>query len=369
MSPEEGAVAARSTPRADGYGWPAEWAPHAATWLSWPHNPETWPGRLDAVERAFVEMVAALAPHERVEICVRDEAEAARVTALLDERDGAVAAQARCHVIPTDDAWARDHGPLFVARADGLAVVDFDFDAWGGKYPPWSRDAEVARRVAEALGLPCYRPGLVLEPGSIDGDGAGTVLTTEACLLHPNRGGGRARDRDALERALGDHLCADRVVWLGDGIEGDDTDGHVDDVTRFVARNRIVTAVEPDPADRNHAPLADNLARLHALRRDAWPQLEIVELPMPGRLEADGDRLPASHANFYIANGVVLMPAFGGASDAHAAAVLGECMPGREIVPIDARDLVVGLGAVHCLTQQQPATPGPAGGPRGPETA
>lgn len=354
-----------ATPRADGYRWPAEWEPHAATWLSWPHNPETWPGRLAAVESVFVEMVAALAPFERVEINVADAALAERVRGLLRARDGALEARVGFHAIATDDAWVRDHGPLFVVRdrEDApVAVVDFEFQAWGGKYPPWDQDAEVARAVAAELALPCYDAGFVLEPGGIDGDGRGTLLTTESCLLNPNRGGGRARERAALEALLGEMLGAQRVVWLGDGIVGDDTDGHVDDITRFVAPDRVVTAVEPDARDANHAPLAENLARLEALRASSWPALEIVRLPMPPALVVDGVRLPASHANFYIANEVVLMPTFGGASDARAAAVLAECLPGRRVVGIPSADLVVGLGAVHCLTQQQPALPRSASG-------
>jgi agmatine deiminase len=366
-----------SCPRDDGYRWPAEWEPHAATWLSWPHNAETWPGaRIAAVERAFVDMVQALALHERVEINVGDEAMAERVRSLLAERDGALEARVGFHTIPTDDAWVRDHGPLFVTRNAAhhaaaceedrapMAIVDFEFQAWGGKYPPWDRDARVARAVADELGLPRYEPGCVLEPGGIDGNGRGALLTTESCLLHPNRGGGRARSRDELERILGETLSANRVVWLGDGIVGDDTDGHVDDITRFVAPDVVVTAVEPDAGDANHAPLAENLRRLSALRAESWPNLDIVLLPMPAPLMAGGDRLPASHANFYLANGVVLMPVFGGASDARAAAVLAECLPGREVVGIESADLVYGLGAVHCLTQQQPASPAAAADPR-----
>ena len=358
-----------ATPRAAGYRWPAEWEPHAATWLSWPHNPETWPGRLPAVESAFLQMVEALAPHERVEINLNGAAEAERLGRILDERDRGLAGRVGFHLIATDDAWVRDHGPLFVVR-DGaardagddeergrVAVVDFEFDAWGGKYPPWSRDAGVAGAVARELGVPCFAAEAVLEPGAIDGNGQGVVLTTESCLLHPNRGGGRARSREVLEKLLGDMLGADRVVWLADGIAGDDTDGHIDDITRFVASDVVVTAIEADEAHPNHAPLTENRARLHALRASDWPALEIVELPMPADHFAGRAPLPASHANFYVANGVVLMPVFGGESDARAASILAECFSGREIVGIPSGELVVGLGAVHCLTQQQPQPP------------
>jgi len=365
------------TPAADGYRWPAEWEPHDATWLSWPHNAETWPGRLAAVEAAFVEMVAAIAPGERVCVNVVDDAMAERVRALVRERDAALEARIETHPIATDDAWVRDHGALFVVAGPGaqsgaprLAVVDFDFDAWGGKYPPWDRDAEVARRMAEITRVRRYAPHVVLEPGAIDGNGGGVVLTTESCLLHPNRGReGRARDRSELERVLCEQLGAERVVWLGEGIVGDDTDGHVDDLTRFVGPEVIVTAVEPDPTDENHRPLADNLARLRQLRAAEWPALDVALLPMPAPLHADGDRLPASHANFYVANAAVLVPVFGGQSDERAIAVLADLFPGRDVVGIESRDLVVGLGAVHCLTQQQPAAPGSRGiPPKGPKS-
>jgi len=318
------------------------------------------------VEAVFVDMVEAIAPGERVCVNVVDDPMAERVRRLVRERDAGLEHLVECHVIPTDDAWVRDHGALFVEMGPdapgsmpGLAVVDFEFDAWGGKYPPWDRDAAVARRMAEATGgVPRYAPGMVLEPGAIDGNGAGALLTTESCLLHPNRArDGRPRDRTEIERVLHEMLGAERVVWLGDGIAGDDTDGHVDDLTRFVSRNVVVTAIEPDPADVNHRPLADNRARLDRLRGENWPSLEIVELPMPAACFAEGDRLPASHANFYIANAAVLVPTFGGASDARALDVIADCFPTRAVVGIPSADLVVGLGAVHCLTQQQPETP------------
>ncbi len=359
MGPPGGA----ESPRAAGYRWPAEWEPHAATWLSWPHNVETWTEGLAAVESTFVDIVAAIAPGERVAINVRDQAMGERVTQQLRARDASLESRVDLYEIETDDAWVRDHGALFVTAAEPapddlapVAAVDFEFDAWGGKYPPWDHDARVALRMADALDVPRFEPGIVLEPGAIDGNGAGAVLTTEACLLHPNRGAqGRARSREALERVLFDALAAERVVWLGEGIVGDDTDGHVDDLTRFVADSVVVTAVEDDAADANHGALADNLARLHGLRRQSWPGLEIVELPMPTPCFSGTDRLPASHANFYVSNAAVLVPIFGGASDARAIGTLRECFEGREIIGIESRSLVIGLGAVHCLTQQLPA--------------
>jgi agmatine deiminase len=331
--------------------WPAEWERHRATWLTWPHNEETWPGRVERVEAAFGDMVAALAGREEVFINVEDARAEARVRSRLDAA-GVPAAGLRFFPIPSDDAWVRDHGPLFVERDGRLAVVAFEFDAWGGKYPPWDRDARVSRRCAAALGVPCRSPAFVLEPGSIDGDGAGTVLTTEACLLARNRqrAGEPPRTRASVEALLAAELGARRVIWLADGIAGDDTDGHVDDFARFVAPGRVVCAQEPDRRDANHAPLRDALERLRA-----EPGLEVVPLPMPPPVVEDGVRRPASYANFYLANGVALVPTFGVPADETALRVLEGCLPEREVVPIPSRDLVVGLGAVHCLTQQVPA--------------
>lgn len=341
------------TPAEQGCRMPGEWAGHAATWLSWPHNAETWPGRLlGEAEAAMAEVVRAVAPGEDVHINVLDADHRAHVARLLD----AVAPpeQLVWHELATDDAWIRDHGAIFVCGSDGRALaLDFEFNAWGGKYPPFDRDRAVARAMAEALGLPRYAPGAVLEGGAVDVDGAGLVLTTEQCLLNPNRN--PALEREDIERLLRDAFGAPHVIWLGAGIEGDDTDGHVDDIARFVAPGRVVAAVEHDAADPNAAALAANRARLAALAHETAGGIEVVELPMPPPFVIDGQRLPASHANFYIANDCVLVPVFDAASDAHAAGVLGECFPARRVVPIDSRALVAGFGAVHCLTQQLPA--------------
>lgn len=337
--------------------WPAEWEVHAATWLCWPKNPDTWPGVLGRVESVFARIVEALVPGEIVRILVDDAASEAHVRKLLRGEGVDPDRGVEFFEVPSDDAWVRDHGPIYVFdESDGGAwMMDFGFNAWGGKYPPWDRDLLVTRRIAEATGGRRRQIDHVLEAGSIDGDGRGSVLTTESCLLNPNRTpDGRPRSRADAEAILQDALGSDHVIWLGDGILGDDTDGHVDDITRFVSPTTIVTAVEPDTSDANHAPLLANLEVLRAARDRTGRPFEIVELPMPPPVHFEGTRLPASHANFYIANGVVLMPTFGGATDARAAAILGECLPDREIVGIPSRELVVGLGAVHCLTQQQP---------------
>jgi agmatine deiminase len=342
-----------------GFRWPAEWERHEATWLSWPHNPETWPGCLAEAQAEYAEIVRALAGRERVRINVRDarmEEEARRRLAAA----GATDAGLEFFQHPTNDAWVRDHGPIFAVH-DGPArervALDFLYDAWGGKYPPFDLDDAIPAQVAGALGLPRLEPGFVLEGGSVDGDGAGTLLTTETCLLMPTRRkpGEAERTREEMERRLGAWLGARRVIWLGGEVDGDDTDGHVDDLARFAAEGVVVACAEDDPSDPNHAPLADNLRRLRAARDAAGKPLAVLELPMPPPLHWRGERCPASYANFYLANGAALVPVFGAAQDARALSVLREALPGRELVPIPARHLVVGLGAVHCLTQQEPA--------------
>jgi agmatine deiminase len=332
---------------------PAEWEPHAATWLAWPHNPETWPGCLDEARAEFEKLVAELARFERVEVLVCDadlERRVGRWAARL--RD---AARVRLHVVPSDDVWMRDIGPTFARDSAGrLAAIDWTFNSWGGKYPPWDRDDALAARVAELCRVPCVRPGLVIEGGALEVDGQGTLLATEPTLLDPKRNPGVRRGE--LERRLRELLGVTRVVWLGPGIEGDDTDGHVDDIARFVRPGAVVCAREPDPRDANHAPLEDLGVRLRAARDASGRALEVIDLPMPAAVHADdGPRLPASYANFYLCNGAALVPVFGAPQDAAALEVLRAALPGREIVPIPSRHLVRGLGAVHCLTQQQPA--------------
>jgi len=347
-------VAAKPTPREEGFRWPAEWEPHRATWLAWPHNRDTWPGQLAAAEDAYVEMVRALQGREAVCINVADAAAEEAVRKRLAAAGLDADAGVRFLHLPTDDAWIRDHGPVFLVRADGeRALVDFRFDSWGGKYPPFDRDDAVPRQMAERLGLRRFEADFVLEGGSVDGNGEGTVLTTESCLLHPNREPGRTREQ--MEARLADTLGARAVLWLGDGIEGDDTDGHVDDIARFVAATTVVAVHEPDASDPNHVPLEANLRRLRAMADADGRRLAVATLPMPPPLVVDGLRRPASYANFYLANGCALVPVFRTPADARALAVLRELLPGRDVIPIPAGALVVGLGAVHCLTQQEPA--------------
>lgn len=330
---------------------PAEWAPHAATWLAWPHKEASWPGRLDRIPPIFAAMARELAMGEDVHINVCDAAMEAEA---LEHLRGAGADLGRIHLhrIPTNDAWIRDHGPMFVEGADGLTILDWGYNAWGGKYPPFDLDDAVPQRVGALLGLPVLEPGLILEGGSIDVDGEGTLLTTEACLLNPNRN--PQLDRAAIERNLCHWLGAECMLWLGDGILGDDTDGHVDDLTRFVAPGAVITAVEDRRSDENHEPLRANLARLRQMRDARGRALEIHTLPMPEPVEVEDQRLPASYANFYIGNTVVLLPGFHCPQDQVAARTLAELFPSRRVIQMDCRDLVWGLGAFHCLTMQQP---------------
>ena len=335
---------------------PAEWAPHEATWLSWPHNRDSWPGVFEGVEPAMVEFVRALAESEPVYVNVLDADHERHVARLLDP--AVPRERLRFYRFPTNDAWARDHGAIFVTRESPEAprlAIDFDYNAWGGKYPPFDLDRRIGRQMAEALGVPRFESDIVLEGGSIEVNGEGALLTTEQCLLNPNRNPtlGRAEIERVLERAFG----VSEVIWLGDGIEGDDTDGHIDDLTRFTAPGAVVTVVEPDRSDPNHAPLAANRRRLADLVLLGGRRLDVLELPMPEPQYLQDQRLPASYANFYVANEAVLLPAFGCAADDTARGVLAECFPGRRVVPIDCRTLIAGLGALHCLTQQVPALP------------
>jgi agmatine deiminase len=259
------------------------------------------------------------------------------------------------HDFPTNDAWCRDHGAIFVKRSgqdDPLLSLDFQFNAWGGKYPPFDLDNAIAAKMAAALDVPCYTVDMVLEGGSIDVNGAGALLTTEQCLLHPNRNPSMARDE--VESTLRATLGVSQIIWLGEGIVGDDTDGHIDDITRFVAEDTVITVVESNRSDENYQPLAENRERLSAVRLADGRPLKVIEMQMPQPVEFEGDRLPASYANFYIGNRVVLMPFFNDPADAPNREVLARCFPGREVIGIDCTDLVLGLGTFHCLTQQVP---------------
>jgi len=352
------------TPRQLGYRMPAEWEPHQATWLAWPHNPEDWPGKFASIPWLYVEIVRLLAARESVHLIVEDAAMERRVKSMLS-RAGANLDHVSFHLWPTDRGWTRDSGPIFVRNAKGqVAITNWRFNGWA-KYDDWRLDVKLPGRVQKLLGCPHWQPSLddesgatrriVLEGGSIDVNGAGLLLTTEECLLSEVQQRNPGCSREQLERVFADFLGVDQVIWLDRGIAGDDTHGHVDDIARFAGPSTIIAAVEPDTSDPNHAPLAENLGRLRSARTPDGKQFTIVELPMPRPVVFRGQRLPASYANFYVANGVVLVPTFHDPNDRVALNLLAEVFPDREVIGVHSMDLIWGLGALHCMTQQQPA--------------
>ncbi len=349
---------ANKTPAALGFHMPAEWRAHASTWLSWPKDPETWPGRVPQVENIFLQMMAALAPNETVNLLVDD----GETEQLVRARCSFTGAENVCfHRIVTVDSWIRDYGPNFLVSdklSDKVAFNDWIFNAWGNKYEELKRDDSIPRRLENLLRAPRFQPGIVMEGGSIEVNGAGCVLTTEQCLLNPNRN--PHLNKSEIERYLKDYLGVTKVLWLGEGIVGDDTDGHIDDIARFVAEDVIVCVVEEDTQDANYELLQDNLRRLQKMTDARGQAFEIVTLPMPGVVggastdKRNLDRLPASYANFYVANNVVLAPVFGHANDARALETLRRVFPDRSVVGINCEPLVWGMGTIHCVTQQQP---------------
>ncbi len=358
---------------------PAEWEPHAATWLAWPHYHGDWPGKFEPIPWVYAEIIRNLGQHERVELIVNDSSAARQARKVLD-RAGALSDNVRFHRWPTNRVWLRDSGCIFLTgknreghdfscadkygketgalAPEGSIAVKFRFNAWA-KYSNWRHDEKIGSLMAKASHAEEVRPlsaetRVVLEGGSIDVNGAGTILTTEECLLSKVQQRNPHMTRVHYERVFADYLGAPHTIWLGRGIFGDDTHGHVDDLTRFVAKDTVVTMVEPNSKDVNHAPLRANLRRLQAARDQDGRQFTIVEIPMPQAVVFEGRRLPASYANFYIANGVVLAPVFNRANDRIALNTLAELFPTREIVPIYSGDFIWGLGAMHCMTQQQP---------------
>jgi agmatine deiminase len=347
-----------SLPAQLGYRMPAEWEPHEATWIAWPHRRDDWPGKFGTIPWVYAEIVRHLHRSERVHILVNDPRAEQRARRVLFRADVDLGRIAFFH-FPTDRAWTRDYCPLFLTTPMGdLAVTDWRFNAWA-KYPDWQRDDAVPGQISAALGLPHWQPAaggkrVVLEGGSIDVNGQGLLLTTEVCLLSPAQERNPGLGRTDLERVFADYLGIRKVLWLGRGIAGDDTHGHVDDLARFAGPRTVVTAVEDDPADLNYEPLQDNLRRLRGMTDVDGRPLEVVPLPMPAPVVFAGQRLPASYANFYIANHHVLVPTFNDPNDRRALSILAGLFPNRTVVGIHATDLVWGLGTLHCLTQQQP---------------
>lgn len=352
------------TPRQQKFRMPAEWAPHAATWIAWPHNAEDWPNKFQPIPWVYCEIVRHLSREEDVHILVNDVAAERRAMQML-RRQGANLARLHFHVWKTDRVWLRDSGPIFLRDDKGqVGVTNWRFNAWA-KYPNWHNDDQIPERVAELYAMPSFAPvvtladgtehRLVLEGGSIDTNGEGVLLTTEECLLSDVQQRNPGVSREQLEQAFGEYLGIEQTIWLHRGCAGDDTHGHVDDVTRFVGPNTILTTVESNTADENHLPLADNLQRLREARNLRGESFEIRTLPMPAPVIFENQRLPASYANFYIANGLVLVPTFNDPNDRIALNTLAECFPDRTVTGIHCTDFIWGLGALHCMTQQEPA--------------
>jgi len=344
----------KDTPKQSGYTFPAEWAPHEATWLSWPHKEASWPGKLETIYKPYCEFIKVVAEGEKVRINVNDEATKTFAQAEL-QKVGADLSNIEFYFNSSNDAWCRDHGPAFLLSEDKTkkAVVDWDYNAWGDKYPPYDLDDVIPTKIAEHFRLPLFNPGIVMEGGSVEFNGAGTILTTTACLLNENRN--PHLNKVQIEKYLMDFYGAEQVLWLGDGIVGDDTDGHVDDITRFVNRNTVLTVVESNPEDENYHLLQENLETLKTLRLPDGEALNIITLPMPAPVIHEDTRLPASYANFYIANQAVIVPTFRDANDSLALDIIQQAFPDRKVVGIDSTDIIWGLGSFHCLSQQEPA--------------
>jgi agmatine deiminase len=354
-------------PAALGFRMPAEWEPHASTWLAWPHLRGDWPGKFEPIPWVYAEIVRNLARHERVDLIVNSERAEKNARAIL-EKAAALSDNVVFHPWRTDRVWTRDSGCIFLAppaekQGASLLALHFQFNAWA-KYGNYKFDAKLGARMARAAGARIVQPvytdqeseqhRVVLEGGSIDVNGAGTLITTEECLLSTTQQRNASINRDAYERMFADYFGIQSVIWLGEGIEGDDTHGHVDDLTRFVAPGTVITMVEPNAQDANYSALHHNLGRLRATRDQDGHRLNVVEIPMPHPVVFEGRRLPASYANFYIANGCVLVPVFNDPNDRIALNTLVELFPAREIVPIYSGDLIWGFGALHCMTQQEP---------------
>ena len=342
------------TPRELGYYFPAEFAPHAATWLSWPHKEASWPGKINAIYPSYVKFIKELIKGERVKINVVDAAMQQQATDWMTRFDVDLST-IDFFIHPTNDAWCRDHGPAFLINPSAhpqKVIVDWGYNAWGNKYPPYDLDDVIPTRIAEHYGLPVWHPGIVMEGGSVEFNGKGTLLTSTACLLNPNRN--PHLNQGQIENYLRDYYGVEQILWVDEGIVGDDTDGHIDDTVRFVNADTVLATVESDRTDENYALLQHNLQQLKAMRLIDGKPLNIIELPMPSPLSYEGQRLPCSYANFYIANHAVIVPVFNCKQDETALRIIEQCFPGREVVGIDSVDIIWGLGSFHCLSQQEP---------------
>jgi agmatine deiminase len=347
------------TPKQAGYYFPAEFAPQDAMWLSWIHKEESWPGKIEAVYKPYCEFILTVASHQKVRINVADSTmknfALEKLRTVLQDVDTAVWQNIEFFFHPTNDAWCRDHGPAFLIHSSNgtKAIVDWGYNAWGEKYPPYDLDDVIPTRIAEALQLPVYEPGIIMEGGSVEFNGKGTLLTTTACLLNKNRNPHLSQQE--IEYYLCEYYGVETILWLHEGIAGDDTDGHIDDIVRFVNEDTVVAAVEENLRDENYRLLQNNLKLLQKMRLQDGKPLNIVELPMPSPVIYQGQRLPASYANFYISNESVIVPTFrDDIQDLKALDILQKCFPTRKVVGIDSVDLIWGLGSFHCLSQQEP---------------
>ena len=344
-----------ATPASLGYFFPPEFAPQEATWLSWPHKEASWPGKMHTIYPAYSAFVKTLCQHQQVRINVSDEAMKQFALSFLSV-NGTDLSRVQFFFHPTNDAWCRDHGPAFLinpAAEQKKVIVDWGYNAWGDKYPPYDLDDVIPTLVGEALDLPVFHPGIVMEGGSVEFNGAGTILTSTSCLLNKNRN--PHLSQQAIEQYLFDYYGAQQVLWVEEGIVGDDTDGHIDDTVRFVNEDTVLTVIETNRADENYELLQANLRALGRMRLLNGKQLNIVELPMPSPMAYEGQRVPCSYANFYIANGVVVVPVFNDKNDDQALRIIQECFPDRAVEGIDSSDIIWGLGSFHCLSQQEPA--------------
>ena len=343
-----------NTPQQAGYYFPAEFAPHEATWLSWPHKEASWPGKIDTIYAPYSQFVYYLANSEKVRINVIDESMQQFAIQHLQKANVNLA-NVEFFMHPTNDAWCRDHGPAFLINPSApqkKVVVDWGYNAWGNKYPPFNLDDVIPTSIAQHFNLPVYHPGIVMEGGSVEFNGAGTLLTSTACLLNPNRN--PHLNQQQIEAFLCAYYGVQQILWVDEGIIGDDTDGHIDDTVRFVNEHTVLTVVEENTKDENYALLQHNLKQLSQMRLSNGRSLDIIELPMPDPVIYEDQRLPASYANFYIANKYVIVPTFRCSKDDKALEIISSCFPERKVVGIDSTDIIWGLGSFHCLSQQEP---------------
>ncbi|MGO1597671.1 MAG: agmatine deiminase family protein [Sphingobacterium sp.] len=343
----------QDTPKAQGFEFPAEWEEQEALWLSWPHKEESWPDKIELIYPFYATFIRLVAEDQLVRINVADQTMKDFALSYISAA-GANLQHVEFYFHPTNDAWCRDHGPAFlVNRSTGeKAIVDWGYNAWGGKYPPFDLDDIIPTRIADALGVKLFTPPIVMEGGSVDFNGQGTILTTTSCLLNKNRNPQLSQEQ--IERYLMDYYGQKQVLWLDDGIVGDDTDGHIDDITRFVSADTVLTVVEENPGDENYEVLQKNLQDLKKMTLSDGRSLKVIELPMPSAVMWEDQRLPASYANFYIANKIVVVPVFQDKNDQKALEIIQTCFPDRKVVGVDSIDIIWGLGSFHCLSQQEP---------------